>query len=245
MANKTYLDLCNEVLVELFYERVEDFDELDTITEGIKVKQDLNSALSMICNSENRPWKFRKCEFDLSLVEGIKNYEMPNGYIDYMRYRDVPIVLSYCENHEYLPLATGMPLQYWIDNGKEISMYPVPDATQTGRLIKVEFYTNDFAQDKCGVYKPLMVEADDEPIIPNHHRDILKWKVCADWRGSLNDAKAAFYEKRYRRAFTNLISDQKLSNDYPAGFNIMPTTGSSVDAAIKNAYFNPRVRRIL
>lgn len=245
MAEKTYFDLCNEVLIELFYERVDNFDELDNLTEGIKVKQDLNSALNMICNSEQGPFRFRKAEFDLSLVEGISNYEMPNGYIDYMRYKDTPIVLSYCENHQYLPFATGMPLQYWIDNGKEISLYPVPDCSQNNRLIKVEFYTNDFAKDKCGVYKPEMVYATDVPIIPNHHRDILKWKVCADWRGSLNDAKAAFYERRYKKAYTNLISDQKLSNDYPAGFNIMPDVSRSVDAAIKNAYFNPRVRRII
>ena len=239
MANKTYFDLCNEVLTELFYERVDTFEELDDITEGIKVKQDLNSALNMICNSENAPFKFRKCEFDLSLVEGVGKYEMPNGYIDYMRYRDTPIVLVYEEEHEYLPITYGMPLQYWIDNGKDISLYPVPDSTQTGRLIKVEFYTNDFARNKCGVLKPEMELADDEPIIPNHHRDILKWKVCSDWRGSLNDAKALFYERRYKKAYTNLIADQKLTRDYPAGFNIMGNNLKNYQNSIIRAFYLP------
>ena len=245
MKEKTYLDLCNEVLVELFYERVDNFDDLDSITEGIKVKQDLNSALNMICNMENAPFKFRKCEFDLSLVEGVKNYEMPNGYIDYLRYRDTPIVLEYCEDHEYLPFTSGMPVQYWLDNGREISLYPVPDSSQNGRLIKVEFYTNDFARDKCGVYKPEMEFADDVPIIPNHHRDILKWKVCADWRGSLNDAKAAFYERRFKQAYTSLVSDQKLTEDYPNGFEIMGNPYSNYQNSIMRAFYLPStVKRI-
>lgn len=238
MAEKTYFDLCNEVLVELFYEKVDNFDELDNLTEGIKVKQDLNSALNALCNSNNEAWRFRNVEFDLSLVEGIGKYEMPNGYINYMRYRDTPIVLTYCEDHEYLPVTYGMPVQYWIDNDK-IKLYPVPDTTQTGRLIKVDFWTNDFAKDKCGVYKPEMEYADDVPIIPNHHRDILKWKVCADWRGSLNDAKAAFYEKRYRRAYTNLITDQRLSKDAPTGFNIMGNPYTKYQNSLLRAFYLP------
>lgn len=240
---KTYLDLCNEVLTELFYETVNNFDELAQLTEGIKVKQELNSALNMVCNSEHRPWRFRQIEYDLSLVDGVHKYEAPNGYIKYMRYRDTPIVLSYMPNHEYLPMNTfGMPLNYWMENDG-IKLYPIPDKSQTGRLIKVELYTNCFAKNKYGVYKCEMEEADDEPIIPNHHRDILKWKVCADWRASLNDAKAAFYNQRYRKAYTNLISDQKLTNDYPNGFNIMPYTNPA-DRAVMNAFYNPRTRRI-
>ena len=239
MSEKTYFTLCNEILTELFYEKVEDFDELDNLTEGIKVKQDLNSALNIICNLDNRAYKFRKCDFDLSLVEGIKNYEMPNGYIDYMRYRDTPIVLTYCEDHQYLPLTYGMPVQYWVDNGKDISLYPIPDASQNGRIIKVEFYTNDFARDECGILKPEMECKNDVPIIPNHHRDILKWKVCADWRGSVNDAKAVFYERRFKQAYTNLIYDQKLTNDYPNGFEIMGNPYSNYQNSILKAFELP------
>lgn len=238
MKEKTYFDLCNEVLVELFYEKVSDFDELDSLTEGIKVKQDLNSALNTICNSNNSAWKFRDVDCDLALVSGVKEYEMPNGYIDYLRYRDTPIVLVYCEDHEYLPLTFGMPIQYWIDNDK-FKLYPVPDSTQNGRLIKVDFWTNDFAKDKCGVYKPEMEYADDTPIIPNHHRDILKWKVCSEWRGSLNDAKAAFYERKYKRAFTNLIADQRLSKDAPMGFDIMGNPYKSYQDSIMRAFYLP------
>lgn len=244
MAGKTYFDLCNEILTELFYEKVETFEELDELTEGIKVKQDLNSALSMICNSENRPWRFRQVEYDLSLVPNVHKYEAPDGYVNYMRYRDVPIVLTYSPDHEYLPMNTfGVPLQYWMENDG-IKLYPIPDESQLGRLIKVEIYTNCFANNSCGVLKPLMEEADDEPIIPAHHRDILKWKVCADWRGSVNDAKALFYERRYKKAYTNLISDQKLTDDYPAGFNIMGNTNTA-NTAIMDAFYNPRTRGLM
>ena len=55
MTGKNYFDLCNEVLTELFYEKTSTFEELSELTEGIKVKQDLNSALALICNSENSP----------------------------------------------------------------------------------------------------------------------------------------------------------------------------------------------
>lgn len=243
MANKNYFDLCNEILVELFYEKVDTFDELADLTEGIKVKQDLNSALTMICNSENQPWRFREVTTDISLVPGVQQYENVNGYIDYIKYVDVPIVLEYIPDHEYLPISTGMPLNYWMDN-ECVKLYPIPDDSQLGRILKVKLYTNNFAKNKCGVYKPLMEKEDDEPIIPPHHRDILKWKVCADWRANFNDAKAAFYEKRFRKAYTNMVSDQLLTKDFPAGFEIM-SIGNPANRSIMNAFYNPRVRRIV
>lgn len=243
MAGKTYFDLCNEVLTELFYEKASTFEELSELTEGIKVKQDLNSALALICNSENSPWAFRECEYFLSLVPDVYEYEAPNGFIDYLKYRDVSIVLNYEEEHKYLAPAKGMPTSYWMDEGI-IKLYPMPDESQLGRLIKVKFYTNDFAKNACGVYKPLMELECDEPIIPAHHRDILKWKVCADWRGSLNDAKAAFYEKRFRKAYTNLVCDQRLTLDNRAGFNIMPPANSA-NSAILRAFYNPRTNKLI
>lgn len=243
MANKNYFDLCNEILIELFYEKVDEFDQLADLTEGIKVKQDLNSALAMICNSENQPWKFREVTTDISLVEGVQEYEGVNGYIDYLKYVDVPIVLEYIADHEYLPVSFGMPLNYWMDN-ECVKVYPIPDSSQTGRILKCKLYTNNFAKNKCGVYKPLMEYETDEPIIPPHHRDILKWKVCADWRANFNDAKAAFYEKRFRKAYTNLVSDQILTKDFPAGFEIMGI-GNPANRSIMNAFYNPRVRRIV
>ena len=241
--SKTYFELCNDVLTELFYEEVETFDELADLTEGKKVKKDLNSALSEICNAEREAWKFRDVDFPLSLVEGIAEYDLPEGYIDYLRYYDCPIVLTYSEEHKYLPVAFGMPLQYWISDNK-LKFYPIPDKEQNGRLIKVDMLTNCFAKDSCGIPKPLMELEDDTTIIPDHHIDILKWKVCADWRGSLNDAKANFYMKKYLKAYANLASDQKMSGDYPAGFNIMPNRYTVEDSVLR-AFRNPRVRRIV
>lgn len=244
MSGKTYGDLCNEVLVELFYELPSSFEELTQLTEGIKVKQDLNSALTTICNNQNQAWKFREVSIDLSMVPNVQNYSYPDGYIKYLKYRDVPIVLTYMEEYKYLPRDSfGMALNYWFEKG-DINFFPIPDQSQLGRLIECVMYTNNFAYDACGVLQPLMVNECDTPIIPAHHRDILKWKVCADWRGSLNDAKAAYYEKKYKNAYASLMSDQKLTGDYPAGFNIMPITNTAQNA-ILDAFYNPRVRRIV
>lgn len=241
--SKNYFELCNDILTELFYEEVATFDELSSLTEGKKVKRDLNSALALICNNEREAWKFRDVDFDLSLVEHVGEYELPDGFIDYLKYEDCPIVLSYNEEHKYLPLAFGMPLQYWISDNK-LKLYPIPDCTQNGRLIRVDMYTNCFAKDGCGVLKPLMEYEDDTTIIPDHHIDILKWKVCADWRASANDAKSAYYNRKYLNAYANLASDQRMSGDYPAGFNIFPPTGTAQDAILR-AFKNPRVRRIV
>lgn len=241
--SKNYFQLCNEILTELFYEKVETFEELDDLPEGIKVKQDLNSALVEICNSEDEAWKFRDVEFPLSLVEGIHEYALPDGFVDYIRYYDTPIVLTYSKEHKYLPKAYGMPLQYWFGDNK-IKFYPIPDCEQNGRLLKVDMFTNCFAKDGCGVLKPCLEKEDDTTIIPDQHIDVLKWKVCADWRASLNDAKALYYNRKYIKAYANLASDQRLSADFPAGFDIMPT-GYTANDAILRAFKNPRVRRIV
>lgn len=240
---KNYFELCNDILTELFYEKIATFEELDTLPEGIKVKQDLNNALSFICNNEERAWKFREVSRFLQLVAKQGAYPLENGFIKYLRYTDMPLVLSYIEGHEYLAYAEGMPLNYWMDDG-EINLYPVPSEDQNGRLIKVSLLTYDYAKDKCSVAKPLMEYETDEPIIPAHHRDILKWRVCSDWRGSVNDAKAAFYERKYKKAYAALCNDQRLTSGYPAGFDIMPSNNTAQNA-IMNAFYNPRTRRII
>ena len=51
--NKNFFDLCNEILDELYYEQVDSFDELENLTEGRRVKKELNRALYTICNNEN------------------------------------------------------------------------------------------------------------------------------------------------------------------------------------------------
>ena len=240
---RTYFDLCNDVLEELVYETVDEFEELEGITEGKKVKRDLNFALRFICNNEALSWKFRKVDKVFPLVKGIKNYDMPNGFIRYFKYCDVPIVLNYIEEHDSLPENTcGMPTSYWIENNK-IVMYPTPDETQDNRLIRVEYNTYDCAVDCAGVYKPKMENACDEPIIPEHHRDILVWKVCADWRGNVSDARAAYYTKKYKDAYKALLMDQRQSEQYPNKLDIMGYTNTP-QRSIMEAFYNPYTRRI-
>lgn len=241
MSNKNYFNLCNEVLQELFYEKVDTFEELSDITEGEKVKQMLNDSLIYICNNENTPWRFRDVDVLMPLVSGIKEYNNVNGYIDYIRYVDTPIVLKYDLYHKYNPInMVGMPLRYWIDEGK-IKFDFTPDDNQNNRLLSIHYVTNDFAKDECGNYKPLMVNATDVPIIPIQHRNILKWDVCANWRASINDAKAAYYRSKYKEAYRALLSNEMKSDDYPNILDIMAPSVDSNDAILR-AFDLPQTR---
>lgn len=235
---RTYFDLCNEVLSELVYEEVDTFAELDDITEGKKVKRELNKVLRQVCNGEQRAWKFRQQTVIIPLVAGIQEYKIPNGYIRYIRYSDLPIKLSYMENHDtVIKNVKGMPLTYWTENDK-IALYPIPDETQTGKQLELHILSYDYAIDCCGVLKPILEDECDEPIIPEHHRDVLVYKVCANWRGDATDARGQYFQKLYRTAYQNLLADQRLSEDYPDGLYIMDKN-LSMSETISRQFFNP------
>lgn len=233
--SRTYFDLCNDVLEELYYERVETFEELDTIAEGRRVKKMLNQALSYICNNENEAWSFRNKSTQLILVPGMKEYNRPNGYIEYMKYTNQDIVLTYMENHKYLPNnCDGLPTSYYISNDM-INLFPHPSEAEDNLIINIEYYTDDFAEDCCGLDKPKMTDACDTPIIPERHRDVLVWKVCADWRA--NDADAVFqhYQSKFKKAYKALKMDCARTMDRPQGFQIEGIY-PNVSSAIYNAW---------
>ena len=235
---RNYLDLCNEVLSELVYEEVATFEELDDITEGKKVKRELNKALRQICNNEQRPWKFRQRTVLIPLVGGIQQYEIPNGYIRYIRYPETPIKLEYMVNHDtVIKDVQGLPLTYWT-NDNNLVLYPTPDDTQTGKVLEVHLLTYDYAVDCCGLLKPIMDSECDEPIIPEHHRDVLVYKVCANWRGNVTDARAQYFQAQYKTAYKNLLSDQRLTEDYPNMLDVMGRR-ESMTSTLYNTFFNP------
>jgi len=230
MSGKNYFELCNDVLEELYYEKVDSFDELDTIAEGRRVKKMLNQALSYICNNENEAWEFRNKQTELVLVPGMKTYDRPHGMIEYLKYTDQDLVLQYIEGHRYLPNECyGMPVQYYISNDK-LNFFPVPSEAEDDRIIKVEYYTDDFAEDCCGLGKPVMKLETDTPIIPARHRDILVWKVCADWRANDRDGTYEHYEAKFKRAYRALRADCRRTLDKPTGFNILGSQPSIVNA---------------
>lgn len=232
MSGKTYFDLCNDILEELYYEKVDTFEELDTIAEGRRVKKMLNQALSYICNNENEAWEFRNKETEIVLVPGMKTYDRPNGFIQYMKYPCLDLVLGYYEDHKYLPHnTTGLPVGYYISNDK-INFFPTPSESEDDVIIKVEYYTDDFAEDSCGLGKPEMKLANDVPIIPARHRDILIWKVCADWRGNDADGNYIHYQSKFKRAYRALCKDCRRTQDLPNGFHI----GDHNQSIVKSLY---------
>ena len=79
------------------------------------------------------------------------------------------------------------------------------------------------------------------PIIPNKHRDILIWRVCADWRANNNDAKTQFYEDKFKKAYRAMLSDCRLTEDYPNGNHVLGGVSSYSEALLRifrNPYIN-------
>lgn len=224
--DKNFFDLCNEVLDELYYEQVDTFEELDDTTEGRKVKKLLNRALITVCNNENSNWQFRETNSAIILVEGQSEYERPNGFIRYIKRNDENLVLTYVEEHkDYPDDTTGDPVQYWMDN-ERIRFFPIP--SETGKQLNVHLYTNDYAKDCNGILKQEMECECDTPIIPNKHRNILVYRVCADWRANDADAKSQYYDRKYREAYRAMKMDCVQSEDYPSGLDITHSNPSIV-----------------
>lgn len=239
MAPRTYFDLIKDCLVEMFYEEPTTWEETNT-TEGNKVKRLLNQALETICLGENIPWKFRERMAHIILVEDVREYPMVPGYIHSIRYHDEPIQLYYDERYIDLPMnAKGMPTLYWV-YGNKINLYPIANKQQQGEQLDVRFLTNYCAMDCCGVLKRRMEAPDDEPIIPEEFRDILIYKVCGDFRRSATDSASVYYREKYRWAYKSLLEAQKLSNDYPNGFDL-GIYNPTLQESIMNVFYNPRV----
>lgn len=235
----TYFDLVNKCLREMFYEEVDNWNDTDT-TEGRKIKQLLNQALEEVVLGEDIPWKFRERERYLVLVPGVQKYPMVPGYIHSMRYNDTTVQLYYDERYITLPHNTkGMPILYYIYNDY-INLYPIPSEQESGRQILVRFLTNCCATDCCGVLKHRMEKPDDEPIIPEGFRDILVYKVCADFRRSRTDSASVYYLDKYRWAYKTLLYEQRKTQDYPQGFDIDPYP-KSIQEVILDCWRNPRV----
>ena len=228
-TNKNFMDLCNDILDELYYEQVENFEDLDQLTEGRRVKKELNRALVMICNNEHENWEFRDVTTPIITVEGQIEYQKPNGFIRFIKRPDTNLVLSYVEENKFYPEdTTGDPVQYWMD-GERIRLFPIPSTT--GIQLDAHILTNDCAMDCNGITKPEMVCACDVPIIPNKHRNILVYRVCADWRANDGDAKSQYYDRKYREAYRAMKADCIQTEDYPSGLDIMgnyPTITQSI-----------------
>ena len=241
--SRTYFDLCNDVLEELYYEKADTFEELDTTAEGRRVKKMLNQALSYICNNENEAWSFRNKSTQLVLIPNKKEYDRPYGYIEYMKYSDMNLVINYVEGHRYLPdTSKGLPIEYYISNDK-INFYPVPSETENNKIIEIEYYTDGFAEDCCGLDKPLMTEACDVPIIPQRHIDVLIWKVCADWRANDNDGVFQHYQSKFKKAYKALKMDCARTMDKPKGFQLDSGYLSYRDIMLQNFYNPYTIRR--
>lgn len=219
--NKNFFDLCNDILDELYYEQVDSFDELDELTEGRRVKKELNRALVMICNNENSNWQFRETDEPIILVPNQAHYKKPNGFIRYIKSADENLVLNFVDESKYMPdYTTGTPVCYWMDNDK-IRFFPIPSEADEDKELEVHLYTNNYAKDCNGIGKLEMECECDVPIIPPKHRNILVYRVCADWRANDGDAKSQYYDRKYREAYRAMKMDCVQTEDYPSGLDIM------------------------
>jgi hypothetical protein len=165
---------------------------------------------------------------------------MPNGYVTYIRPDDLsnrgPLI--YNNNYRWLPMTSeGTPTQYWIFDNK-INLYPIPSESDSGRMYKVEYLTNNFAVDKDGKEKEIMTEGTDEPIIPEIYRSILVFGTAKDFRANIADAKSKFYEREYNDIYNNMLYSQRLSEDYIAGTRVNEKPMTNASAYLCN-FYNP------
>jgi len=218
--DKNYLELCNDVLSELYFEEAQTFDELEDTEEGRRAKKELNRALTFICNNEDVAWTFRETTVSLMPTKDIKYYDKPNGFIQYIRYPKSNLLLNYVDESKFYPVnAKGMPVCYWF-KGEKLALYPTPDKNYNEDMLYIRYLTYNYAVDCCGIGKPVMEYETDVPIIPNNHRDILVWKVCMDWRANLGDAKTQYYRSQYKTAYRALLNDCRETEEMGNGLHV-------------------------
>lgn len=242
---RNFFELCNEVLNIMVYTPAEKFEDLDTTTEGRMVKQLINRTLRTICAGEQEIWKFREKTKNFYLVGGQKSYDMPDGYILFIRPDDqtnrIPLQLN--QDWNYLPMtATGTPVQYWIYKNK-INVFPTPTNDEEGNKYTIHYLTNNFATNQYNCEIPTLKDEKDEPIIPEIYRDILVYGAAKDFRANAADAKAAFYDKKYKEIYRNMLYSEVLTEDYIKGASIYMYPMSNLQAFL-NDFYNPYVQGV-
>ena len=237
---RNYLDLCNEVINLMSYLPAKTMEDLDT-PEGRLIKQKMNELLRELCCGEHDTWKFRERIKKIYMADGKNNYDLPKGYILYIRPEDntnrPPLI--YSMDHKYLPLTTnGTPMYYWIEDEK-IKLFPTPNKSVDGDMYKIHYLTDKFAVDEDGCCKDIMTEETDEPIIPELYRSLLVYGVVRDFRASRGDSKSEFYRKKYISLYNKMLSNQRLTEDYFKGGKVLgyrPTTLEAKIASFRNPY---------
>jgi len=238
---RNYLELCNEVINLMSYLPVTSLEGLNT-PEGRLIKQKMNEVLRELCCGEHDTWKFREREKAFYTADGVDKYDLPQGYIIYIRPDDAtnrpPLI--YNMEHKYLPMSTnGQPIYYWIYEGK-IRLFPCPNKGEDGVRYNIKYLTDKYAVDENGCPKDIMTEATDEPIIPEGYRSLLVYGVVRDFRASLGDSKSEFYRRKYNALYAKMLSNQRLTEDYFKGGKVLGYRPTSLEAKIA-AFRNPYV----
>lgn len=214
-------------------------EDLNT-PEGRLIKQKMNEVLREICCGEHGTWKFREREKRFVVAEDKIDYELPEGYILFIRPDDNSNrpPLLYNQNWKYLPLTTsGQPVYYWIYKDK-IRLFPIPGKNQDGDVYNIRYLTDNYAVNQYGCEKEVLEEADDEPIIPEQYRTLLVYGVVRDFRASMGDAKSEFYRRKFNALYNKMLSNQRLTDDYFKGGKVMGVGPTSLQAKIM-AFKNP------
>jgi len=239
--SRNFLDLCNEVINLMSYLPAKTMEDLDT-PEGRLIKQKMNEVLRELCCGEHDTWKFRERIKRLYTFPGKKDYDLPDGYILWIRPDDdtnrPPLI--YSMNHKYLPLSTnGQPVYYWIYQDK-IRLFPIPGEGQNQDEYNIHYLTDKYAVDKNGCEKDILTEATDEPIIPEGYRSLLVYGVVRDFRAELGDPKSEFYRRKYNSLYGKMLSNQRLTEDYFKGGKVLGMRPTSLEAKIAS-FRNPYV----
>lgn len=237
---RTFFDLCNEVLNLLTFIPVESFSDLNT-PEGRKIKQLMNQVLRDTCGLDSSPLRFRDRAQDIYLQNGVQTYPTVEGFITSIREEENNSLqpLRYCSNWNRLAQnVSGTPNTYWVYENK-LYLYPIPSSSCDGKKYTIRYSTDKYATSSTGEDKDVMVLGDDEPIIPEIYRSILVYGVLKDFRGNVGDGQTEFYKRKYNSMCSNLLVDERKSEDNFIGSRIIDKRFSNLDYAIK-VFKNPR-----
>lgn len=236
---RNYFDLCNAIMMEMYYSKANTFAELATTTEGQRIKQKLNQILTEIVVNDQDVFTFRERSTDLYCIGGVKEYPMVNGFIECIFPEKYPAPLIYHSDWKYLPLTSqGRPIFYWIYNDY-INLYPVPTEANDGFKFIIKYLTNNTTIDASGCEKENLELETDEPIIPERHRDVLIYGVCKDLRANSVDPKSDFFNKRYQQVYRSMLSSCRRTDDLPNGFTILPKA-PNLQQTVDYIFHNPR-----
>lgn len=193
-----YFDLINKCLLELNFKTCNAFTDLVS-NDHKRIKNILNIINAEVCGFDNWNFLLRKVELDYPKNMGEILNTVPGRiqslFVDEAKY-------TFCEDTDK-----------FLSNGKHSNIYSVFNdkilmpISDSDKIIKINYYTNNFAQDSTGTDIPTMEAEDDISVVPFPFIEpILVYGTCMRFKGNPDYTKFSFWYGMYKDALANMRS---------------------------------------